>query len=60
MCKIMEKYEKEAAKEAAKEAEIKAIKSMINVLGTSKDDILRIYPKELYDEAVRDLNHKNN
>ena len=56
MCKIMEKYEKEAAKEA----EIKAIKSMINILGISKDDILRIYPKELYNEAVRDLHHKNN
>ena len=62
MCEVMERYEETAAKKAAKEASekanINAVKNMIKVFGATEEQILQIYTKEEYEQAVKELDEE--
>lgn len=67
VCEVMERYEEIAAKKAAKEAaekatkeasrkaNINAVKNMIKLFGATEEQILQIYTKEEYEQAVKEL-----
>ena len=63
VCEVMERYEEIAAKKAAekatkealRKANINAVKNMIQVFGATEEQILQIYTKEEYEQAVKEL-----
>ena len=61
VCEVMEakKAAKEAAekatKEASRKANINAVKNMIKLFGATEEQILQIYTKEEYEQAVKEL-----
>ena len=51
MCEVMERYEEIAVRKA----NINAVKNMIKVFGATEEQILQIYTKEEYEQAVKEL-----
>ena len=54
----MERYEEIAAKKASEKANINAVKNMIKVFGATEEQILQIYTKEEYEQAVKELDEE--